>query len=527
VRYADDIVAGFEHQSEAVRFLAELRKRLEKFALSLHPDKTRPIEFGRHAAADRAKRGLGKPETFNFLGYVFLQLMLRCVPEVDKYWVFADLTTHKFSRPLGWRPRFITEVQPCSINCLSPRWPSRVIRKHPMPEERRQYLAACAQQGNSHSTLLFTAQDLFWVADKLSAYPHLHQVTLQQIRAVARDWRKRERVHGQVLNKAHTRQRYLRLAASWLRFLGHLQTPTEPIPFEPRLDEYCRWAREERGLSEASVKQFYRQIRYFLMWYGALERDLADVDVNDVDRYLTRGGTHGWSRITVNNVATALRCFFRYCAQRHWTRDLADGIQGPRIYALEGLPAGPDWSDVRRLFASLDAKNRTDIRDRPILMLMAIYGLRASEVARLRLEHLDWEHDRLRVPRAKRRAIDVYPLQPSVRDALIRYLQTVRRQPTLHRQVFLTVMPPFRPISASSLHHVAAHRLKQLGVRTAHHGPHSLRHACAARLVAEGLSLKEIGDHLGHRSTSATRIYAKVDLRGLREVAAFDVGELL
>ena len=72
VRYADDIVAGFEHESDAVRFLAELRERLEKFALSLHPDKTRLIEFGRHAATDRAKRGLGKPETFNFLGFTHI-----------------------------------------------------------------------------------------------------------------------------------------------------------------------------------------------------------------------------------------------------------------------------------------------------------------------------------------------------------------------------------------------------------------------------------------------------------------------
>jgi integrase len=70
-------------------------------------------------------------------------------------------------------------------------------------------------------------------------------------------------------------------------------------------------------------------------------------------------------------------------------------------------------------------------------------------------------------------------------------------------------------------------RLTRLGIRTAHRGPHSLRHACAARLVAEGLTLKEIGDHLGHRSASSTRIYAKVDLPGLREVAAFDLGELL
>jgi len=72
VRYADDIVAGFEHESDAVRFLAELRERLEKFALSLHPDKTRLFEFGRHAADNRKKRGLGKPETFNFLGFTHI-----------------------------------------------------------------------------------------------------------------------------------------------------------------------------------------------------------------------------------------------------------------------------------------------------------------------------------------------------------------------------------------------------------------------------------------------------------------------
>jgi RNA-directed DNA polymerase len=72
VRYADDIVAGFEHQADAERFLAELRERVEKFALSLHPDKTRLIEFGRHAAEHRAGRGLGKPETFNFLGFTHI-----------------------------------------------------------------------------------------------------------------------------------------------------------------------------------------------------------------------------------------------------------------------------------------------------------------------------------------------------------------------------------------------------------------------------------------------------------------------
>jgi RNA-directed DNA polymerase len=72
VRYADDVVAGFEHEDDARRFLDAMRERFKEFALSLHPEKTRLIEFGRYAAANREKRGVGKPETFNFLGFTFV-----------------------------------------------------------------------------------------------------------------------------------------------------------------------------------------------------------------------------------------------------------------------------------------------------------------------------------------------------------------------------------------------------------------------------------------------------------------------
>ena len=72
VRYADDFIVGFEHEADARRFLEAMRQRLKGFALSLHPEKTRLIEFGRHAAENRKRRGLGKPETFNFLGFTFI-----------------------------------------------------------------------------------------------------------------------------------------------------------------------------------------------------------------------------------------------------------------------------------------------------------------------------------------------------------------------------------------------------------------------------------------------------------------------
>jgi group II intron reverse transcriptase/maturase len=72
VRWADDFIVGFEHQEDALRFLADLRERFAKFGLELHPDKTRLIEFGRHAARRRRARGLGRPETFDFLGFTHL-----------------------------------------------------------------------------------------------------------------------------------------------------------------------------------------------------------------------------------------------------------------------------------------------------------------------------------------------------------------------------------------------------------------------------------------------------------------------
>jgi hypothetical protein len=73
VRYADDTIVGFQHEHEARAFLDDLRERMRKFELALHPDKTRLIRFGRHAAKQREKLGEGKPETFDFLGFSVLQ----------------------------------------------------------------------------------------------------------------------------------------------------------------------------------------------------------------------------------------------------------------------------------------------------------------------------------------------------------------------------------------------------------------------------------------------------------------------
>lgn len=158
-------------------------------------------------------------------------------------------------------------------------------------------------------------------------------------------------------------------------------------------------------------------------------------------------------------------------------------------------------------------------------MLLAIYGMRSGEVRSLQLDHIDWRGRALHVFRLKRRQPQIYPLLPSVATALAHYIDTVRPKAP-HPEIFLGLHAPQRPLSSGAMSSLVRHKFVALGIEAPNRGPHALRHACATRLIADGLPLKEIGDHLGHRTTSATRTYAKVDMAALREVGDFDLGDL-
>ena len=396
----------------------------------------------------------------------------------------------------------------------------------PYAEERVRYLYHCAREGYSRATLLLKARELLWIAHKLSVYPDL-RLTVEQLEAVAQGWEERRQICGRELNTRWTGTRFIEVARPWLRFLGCLCEPIEPIPFAGLLEDFATWMEHERGLAVMTIRCRVGYVGQFLRWYGSQECPFTDIRPEDVDAFLAQGSANGWCRRSVKNMVTVLRAFFRYGATKGWCHaTVADAISGPRIFSLEALPVGPKWSDVQRLLASMNTDHPADVRDQAILMLFAMYGLRASEVAGLRLDNLDWGRDLIHVSRVKRLGTQTYPLLPTVGNAIVRYLENVRPQCT-QREVFLTLLPPFRPLSRGALYSLTCKRLTKLRIKTARRGPHSLRHACATRLVSEGLSLKEIGDHLGHRSSSATRVYAKVDLPGLREIAAFDLGGLL
>jgi integrase/recombinase XerD len=240
---------------------------------------------------------------------------------------------------------------------------------------------------------------------------------------------------------------------------------------------------------------------------------------HDVDNY---------SRRSVQDYATVVRTFLRYqgnIGQCH--AGLADTIKAPRVYKYESLPSSPSWDDVKVLLKSTEGNHPRSIRDRAILMLLSIYGLRCSEVVKLRLDDIDWKNELLHLQRAKTSRPQTFPLIFSVGNAILRYITEIRPNNCSLREVFLCMRSPYRPLSNSGMYQIVSLRIKPLGLAIKHHGPHALRHACATRLINEGVTLKEISDHLGHQGLETTRTYTKVDLNSLRQIADFDIGDLL
>ena len=405
-----------------------------------------------------------------------------------------------------------------------------VLARHqtgPGSAERGRYLAHCAGQGLARETLLRIARELLVVAERLDVTVG-HQITRLEIEAAARKWVRHQRRRRRGGRGEWSRQLFIQVAIDWLRFLELLaESPDGKLNIHSdQVDDFIAHLRDERGLSPRTVSHQRWQVERFLRHVSSTKASIADIAVDDVDAFLDSRGRGGWCRVSIATSAAALRSFFRHAEMRGWcSPGIAAAIDAPRLFKQDGLPRDPRWVDVQRLMESTVGEGPRDTRDHAILMLLAIYGLRSGEVRGLRLEDLDWTGEVITVQRPKQRRTQYYPLVASVGDAILRYLQAARPRCT-SREVFVTLKAPFRPLSAGGMYYAVASRLNALGIQAEHYGPHGLRHACAAHLVEAGLSLKEIGDHLGHRGTYATRTYAKIDLVGLREVAAFDLGGL-
>ena len=396
-------------------------------------------------------------------------------------------------------------------------------RTAPLFEERRRYLVHCAQAGARRCTLRVIAAHQVNLVHLLELRAG-DRVDVTRIEAAARQWSLPGGRRCSQPAAVQARQRFVGHVVRWLRFVDQLEEPCKvQHAHASEVAVFAAWMRTERGWSEVTIQDCCATVDRFFDWLDERGVALASVGIDDIDQAVARWRTRNYSRITIHDYAQRLRTFFRFAERQCWcTPGLADGIMPSRFHCGETLPKGLTRNEVLRLLATSEGNRPGDRRDRAILMMLIAYGLRAGEVAGLRLDDLDWEEETLRVRCPKPGRTHHYPLSRGVAQTILRYIRDVR-PPRPERALFLTLSAPIRPMSPGAIGHVVSSRLDRLGIVGKRRGPHSLRHAAAQHLLDQGLSMKEVGDYLGHRSVSSTAVYAKVHLSVLREVADIDL----
>lgn len=334
----------------------------------------------------------------------------------------------------------------------------------------------------------------------------------------ARDLREKlPRGHGRAHQIAHALGECL---VEYLVDRGALAVPA-PTHSTNLIAAYREHLVRVRGLAAGTLRSHVRIANQFLRFvrYEADAESLRRLQVRDVDMFLTDAGRHV-TRVTMQQVTAVVRTLLRFlAAHEHTTANLAVSVESPRQYRGERLPRALPWTVVLTLLRGIDRSTVTGLRDYAMALLIATYGLRASEVAGLRLDDIRWRTRVMLVPRPKVGSPLALPLTDEVATALLDYVRA-RHAPPDERQVFLRVLPPAGPIKRSAVLASFHAQAQRVGLTVpARFGPHCFRHSLAMHLLRQRTPLKTIADLLGHRSVESTAMYLRLDVDDLRDVA--------
>lgn len=275
-----------------------------------------------------------------------------------------------------------------------------------------------------------------------------------------------------------------------------------------------------RGLSPGTTGNYTREVRAFLEWrFQDRPPDFAEIRPDCLVGFIVASAKTRQPR-TVKNISTSLRVFFRFL-HLHAMCDahLVDAVTTVPFHQRSSLPRHLEEESLYVLLASLDGTSPLALRDRAMLLCIARLGLRASEVATLHLEDIDWEQGTLHVRKRKNGHGAILPLPREVGQAIVNYLKHGRPSTTCREIFVIHRFRPGRPIRGQVASDAVKSALRRTGLQAPIHGANLLRHSLATRMLHQGSSIKEIADLMGHRSLSSTAVYARVDVSALREVA--------
>ncbi|MDQ7905935.1 tyrosine-type recombinase/integrase [Phytohabitans sp. ZYX-F-186] len=309
----------------------------------------------------------------------------------------------------------------------------------------------------------------------------------------------------------------LRPMLEYLRGVGVIpaeaRRPAGPV--DAVLGRYRRWLQRERRLAEQTVEmRLHWAARFLIAQVGGGRLELDRIGPEAVTAFvLDMSSLYAVS--SMKRLTSGLRSLLRFlfvCGDLD--RDLSPMVPSVAGWQLSGIPRGVDDEAATALLGSCDRSTAVGRRDFAVLLLMARLGMRAVEIARLRLEDIDWRAGQLTV-RGKGGRIDRMPLPCDVGAALADWLRHGRRASAL-REVFVRTIGPDAPMKRQSIVMVPRCASARAGIPVV--GAHRLRHRVACRVLSGGGSLAEVAELLRHNDHASSAIYAKVDLPALATV---------
>jgi site-specific recombinase XerD len=308
-----------------------------------------------------------------------------------------------------------------------------------------------------------------------------------------------------------------RLFARYLVEIGVCQ----PVAAALQHDDPCLvadfkvWLRKHRGAADRTIKLYARDAAHLM---AALGEDPERWEPAAIRSFFLGRASHCGNG-TIEKLTTSLRAFLRYLAVKGRCQEgLADVVPGYAHWRLADLPRYLTAEQVNRLIVACDGEDVARRRDRAIVLLLARLGLRAGDVAQLRLDDIEWETGSLRVSGKSRYEVRL-PLPQDVGDAIAAYL-ACRTSTCPSNHVFLRNIAPFRPFrDGSGISSIVKYLMRRAGIVTPVKGAHVLRHTAATEMLRHGVPLEKIGLVLRHRGIDTTAHYAKVDVTLLKQIA--------
>jgi len=393
----------------------------------------------------------------------------------------------------------------------------------PLYSERLAFLTHMKERDRKYNTLRAMATHLLHINRTLGFSDEMRVLTMEELRGAGRAWARytgplRKRVPGK-----WSYELYMRIARGWLRFHKCLDEPRKTRIFEHKLRDLEKTLRSRFGLATSTIEVRSRHVSGFLKWISTRNVAIRNLSVGHVERYLDGQKARGWALPTLAMTAYSLQKFFLHAEGRGWVRrGLSFGVPTYAIPRHAFVAKGPSWKDVQRMIASLNDGRPVELRDHAMLLLMAVYGLRAGDIIALHLTDIDFAERILTVQRRKNIVTQRFPLNRDTVRTLRRYVNSAR--PVSECPAFFTTfVAPYEPLR----HNTVFLRIRGLFIKnritSVCRGPHALRHACANRLMKRGHSATEIAAFLGHANTNTVREYARFDHEALRKIADFSL----